>query len=40
MPGLGRLDRVHGERADRVDAAPGELGVGCLGIAEGNAIGT
>ena len=37
MSGLGRLDRVHGQRADRVDAAPGQLCVGCVGVAKGDA---
>ena len=37
MAGLRRLDRVHRERADRVDAAPGQLGIGYVGITEGEA---
>ena len=35
MSRLGRLDRVHRQRADRVDAAPGEVVVRKVGIADG-----
>ncbi len=34
VAGLGRLHGIHRQDAHRVDAAPGELGVGCIGIAK------
>ena len=39
MPRLGRLDGIHGQHPDRVDAAPGQFGIDDVGVADGGTAG-